>query len=225
MTAHQDWLNHRHHGAGIVELQMGKGPSNALTASFLEDLTAQVRTLDASEEAKVILLSSPFKAFSTGTGSDQNTDDFKRALDEALITIFTCKTPIIAVVNGDVHGPGISLVLTCDTRVGVTKSGYSFKAVESGLDLSPAEVILITELLDPNVVRRLLLTAQTIGPVAARNYGIIDIVAEDQEDLWMYALREAKAHSELAGDTYVRTKETIRARTTETMRAASAAPR
>ncbi|MBT8154432.1 enoyl-CoA hydratase/isomerase family protein [Epibacterium ulvae] len=219
MTA-QEWLNRREHGAGIVELQLGNGPSNALSAPFLDALAAQVTALDQEEAVEVILLGSPFHDFSTGTGAEQNTADFMQALDHALIAIFACKTPIMAVVNGDIHGPGLSLILACDTRIGVAKSGYSFNGVETALELSAAEIVLIKNTLESHVVRRMFLTGQTIGPVAARNYGIIDIVAEDQEDLWMYALREAKALCAISPENYARTKTKVRAQTLETMRAA-----
>lgn len=219
MTA-QEWLNRRDHGAGIVELQLGKGPSNALSAPFLHDLAAQISTLEADDAAQVILIGSPFHDFITGTGADQNTQEFKDALDQTLIALFSCKTPTIAVVNGDIQGPGLSLIMTCDTRIGVTKSGYSFNGVETALELSAAETVLVKNTLDPFVVRRMFLTGQTIGPVAARNYGILDIVAEDQEDLWMYALREAKALCAISPENYAHTKARIRAQTLETMRAA-----
>lgn len=217
----QEWLNRREHGAGIVELQLGHGPSNALTAPFLDGIAQSIRDLDTSAETKVIMISSPFTAFSTGTDGRPDVETFNQALDNALISLFSCKTPTLAVINGDIHGPGLSLALTCDTRVGVTKSGYSFKAIETGLGLSAAETVLLTSMLDPNVARRLLLTSQTIGPVAARNYGMIDIVAEDQEDLWMYALREAKALSALSPEAYARIKSTLRAATLGAMRDAA----
>ncbi|MQQ07151.1 enoyl-CoA hydratase/isomerase family protein [Epibacterium sp. SM1979] len=217
----QDWLNRREHGAGIVELQLGNGPSNALSPGLLQDFAQQIAELDASEAVEVILIGSPFKAFSVGTDSSQNSDAFKTALDTALITLFSCQTPTIAVVNGDIHGPGLSLILTCDDRIGVTKSGYSYDGVHSGLEMSAVETVLVNQMLDQNVLRRLALTGQTIGPVAARNYGIIDIVAEDQEDLWMYALREAKAYAALAPDRFSKTKTCIRAHTLNLMRSAA----
>ncbi len=220
MTA-QEWLNRREHGAGIVELQLGSGPSNALSAPFLDDFVSQITALDQDETVDVILLGSPFHDFSTGTGAEQNTTEFMQALDQALIELFACKTPTLAVVNGDIHGPGLSLILACDTRIGVAKSGYSFNGVETALQLSAAESVLVQQTLDPHVVRRMFLTGQTIGPVAARNYGIIDIVAEDQEDLWMYALREAKALCAISPENYARAKTQVRAQILETMRAAA----
>lgn len=198
----QDWLNRRSHGAGIVELQLGKGPANTLNAAFLQDMAQEIQSLAADDDANVLLLSSPFHSFCMGAEEAQNDPAFSTAMTHCVDALLACGKPTIAVINGDVFDAGLCLVLACDSRIGITKSGYGLPYVHTGRSLTDAEQQLLHHRLDPNVARRLLLTGQTIGPVAARNYGIIDIVAEDHEDLWMFALREAKAFGALSASRY-----------------------
>ncbi len=205
----QDWLNRRSHGAGIVELQLGKGPSNGLNAEFLLDFSAEIQSLAEDSAIQIILISSPFHSFCNGAEVSENSAEFADGVQSAIDALLSCGKPTIAVINGDILDAGLCLALACDSRIGVTKTGYGLPYVHTRRSPTAAEQKILHQKLDPNVARRLLLTGQTIGPVAARNYGIIDLVAEDQEDLWMFALREAKTFAAVPADHFAAVKKLL----------------
>ena len=85
---HQQWLNRRAHGDGVVELELGHAPQNVLSVEFLMDFQHEISAMEADPDVSSIVLTSPFKDFSTGT----NQRDWKQdaasseALERALNT-------------------------------------------------------------------------------------------------------------------------------------------
>ena len=69
----------------------------------------------------------------------------------------------------------------------------------------------------------MMLTGQPIGPIAARNFGFIDIIADDLEDLAGYSLSEARKLAELPSMAYASIKQQLRGETIKKIKTALAA--
>jgi|GEM_PF-3035079 len=207
----QTWLNRRDHGTGITELQLGKGPDNGLTTEFLKSFEDEIISLGAEDAVNAIILSSPFAAFCSGTASDQNPDcaEFQAQLTSTFQTLASCGKPTIAAVNGNAHGAGLLFVVCCDIGIGRSRTTYRFDGVTGGTMLPQQIIDMLKYRLGYTVCRRILPTGQELGPIAARNYGLLDILAEDQEDLWLYSLREAKARVHFDASRYASLKEQL----------------
>ncbi len=191
----QSWLTRRDHGAGIIELQMGKGPDNGLDTAFLAEIEQSLIDLAQDSNCKTVVLGSPFAAFCAGTAASQDEacPSYQQQLTSTFQTLIAVPKPTIAAVNGNAHGPGLLFAICCDIAIGRSRTTYRFDGVAGGTML-PAELITLAQhRLGQTVSRRLFLTNQELGPIAARNYGLLDILAEDMDDLWTYTLREAKA--------------------------------
>lgn len=224
------WLDIKDLGDGIVELQLGRGPVNALSAEFLLGFAEKITALGRDDAVRAIILKSPFKVFSAGVDLKEAKEfdlaqqqAMVRGLNEAVLTQYSCPKPVIAAVGGAAIAGGLFFVLASDVRIGYSKSAYGLAEIRVGVDfpIGPLEVAKAT--LDTNTLRRMMLTGQPIGPIAARNYGIVDIIAEDLEDLDIYSLREARKLAELPGQTFASVKAQLRNETIERIRAAIAA--
>ncbi len=225
-----DWLNTKDLGEGVVELQLGRGPVNALSAEFLMDFADLIADMGKDAAIRAIILKSPFKVFSAGVDLKEAKEfdlDQQRAmvrgLNEAVLGLYSCPKPVVAAVGGAAIAGGLFFVLGSDVRVGYSKSAYGLAEVRVGVDfpVGPLEVAKAT--LDTNTQRRMMLTGQPIGPIAARNYGFVDIIAEDMEDLEIYSLREARKLAELPPETYASVKMQLRGETIARTKAAMAA--
>lgn len=212
-----DWLQCRMLDEGICELQLGRGPVNALSAEFLLDFASKIKELSKQDDIRAIVLTSPFKVFSAGIDLKEALDfDIEqqhalvRGLNEGFLALYRCPKPVVAAVGGAAIAGGMFFVLASDVRIAHSKSGFGLAEVRVGASfpIGPLEIARAT--LDVNTQRRLMLTGQTIGPIAARNYGIVDIIAEDHEDLEIYALREARKLAELPAGTFGTVKLQLR---------------
>ena len=226
MTENEN-LSIREHGEGIIELQLGRAPVNALSADFLMSFAAEITRLGADDAVRAIILTSPFKVFSAGLDLKEarNFDldqqfAIVRGLNEGFLALYACPKPVVACVAGAAIAGGLFFVLASDRRVAMTKSSFGLAEVRVGADfpIGPLEIAKAT--MDVETQRRLMLTGQSIGPIAARNFGIIDIIAEDHDDLIGYSLAEARKLAELPSLAYASIKNQLRGETIARIKAA-----
>jgi enoyl-CoA hydratase/carnithine racemase len=225
--AEHDNLSTRDLGDGIVELQLGRGPVNALSADFLMAFADLITELGQDEDVRAIILTSPFKVFSAGLDLKEaqgfdlaQQHAIVRGLNEGFLALYACPKPVIASVAGAAIAGGLFFVLASDRRVAMTKSSFGLAEVRVGADfpIGPLEIAKAT--LDADSQRRLMLTGQPIGCIAARNFGFVDIIAEDLEDLQAYSLAEARKLAELPSIAYAAIKQQLRGETIAKIRAA-----
>ncbi len=225
--AEEDTLSICEHGDGIVELQLGRGPVNALSAEFLMEFGTLITQLGADDAVRAIIISSPFKVFSAGLDLKEAQDfdlhqqhAIVRGLNEGFLALYACPKPVVACVGGAAIAGGLFFVLASDRRVAMTKSAFGLAEVRVGADFPVGPLEIAKATLDADTLRRLMLTGQPIGPIAARNFGFIDIVAEDREDLMGYSLAEARKLAELPSIAYASIKQQLRGETIARIRAA-----
>ncbi|GLP86348.1 enoyl-CoA hydratase/isomerase family protein [Tritonibacter mobilis] len=210
------WINRRLHGDGVVELQLGHAPENRLTAEFLNDFEREIREMSADPDVKAVLLTSPFKDFSTGV--DQDLADARALapdLNAAFLALYTFPKPVIIATVGLCSGAGMFFVLASDLRVAHARAGFELIDVQLGREYPVALMEIARATLDANTQRRLMLTGQRLGPIAARNAQIIEVLADDLEDLHGYALKEARKMARLPGQAYAKIKRDLRIDTIE----------
>ncbi|MFV1593202.1 enoyl-CoA hydratase/isomerase family protein [Phaeobacter sp. JH20_36] len=225
-----DWLFRQSHGDGVVELKLSRAPVNALSPEFLMDFANVIKEFGEDSSVRAILLTSAFKVFSAGLDL-KAAKDFDLAgqraavdgLNEAFLALYACPKPVVAAVNGAAIAGGLFFVLCSDVRVALVKSKFGLAEVQAGVDFPVAPLEIARATLSPNIQRRLMLTGQTIGPIAARNFDIVDIIADDAEDLLGYALKEARTLADLPAGTYGAIKQQLRGETIARIKAAMAA--
>ena len=222
-------INTRNVEEGIVELQLGRAPINALTSGFLNRFAEEITALGQEKSVRAIILSSPFKVFSAGVDLKDAKDftlseqfEIVQGLNEAFLALYACPKPVVASVGGAAIAGGLFFVLASDRRVALSKSTFGLSEVQAGVDFPVGPLEIAKATLDPDTQRRLMLTGQPIGPIAARNAGFIDIIADDEEDLWAFSLSEARKLSDLPSQSYAAIKQQLRGETITKIRSALA---
>ena len=207
-----EWLNRRTHGDGVVELQLGRAPDNRLSGDFLRDFEHEIRALSADPEVRSILLTSPFKDFSVGIDPEiEEPDSIAAELNGAFLALYACPKPVVVATLGLSSGAGMFFILASDLRVSHARGAFEMIEVQQGNVFPVALMEIARAVLDTNTQRRLMLTGQRLGPIAARNAQFIEIIADDLQDLHGYALKEARKLAALPQEAYAAIKRDLRA--------------
>ncbi|KUJ86028.1 crotonase [Ruegeria marisrubri] len=202
------------HGDGVVELSLNRAPVNALSAELLMSFAREINAMSQDPEVKAIVLSSPFKVFSAGLDlkeaqrfnlSQQHA--IVEGLNVGFLSLFACPKPTICALNGAAIAGGLFFVLAADFRVAApqAKLGLAEVRVGASFPVGPMEIARAT--LDPNTLRRLMLTGQPMDAETAHRVGVID---EIDPDVLVRAVREAKAMAQIPPRTYATVKQQIR---------------
>ena len=208
------FLTRSDHGEGVIELGLNRPPVNALSAEFLMTFAREMNEVARDPEVKAIVLSSPFKVFSAGLDLKE-AQQFNLAQQHAIVeglnvgflSLFACPKPTICAVNGAAIAGGLFFVLAADFRVATphAKLGLAEVRVGASFPVGPMEIARAT--LDPNTLRRLMLTGQPMDAETAHRVGVID---EIDPDVLPRAIREAQALARIPPRTYATVKKQIR---------------
>lgn len=99
--------------------------------------------------------------------------------------------PVIAAVNGDCLGGGMTLMLATDIRVAARHARFGVTEVKRGLFPANGGTQRLVQQLPHAVAMELLLTGETIDADSARHWGLVNRVVE--EDALMDAARDYAA--------------------------------
>lgn len=91
--------------------------------------------------------------------------------------------PVIAVTNGHVFGGGIQLALAADFRFTTPTCQWSVLEAKWGLVPDMSGTIPLTELVAPDLAKRLVMTGEVFDGNQAVDYGIASGVSDDPEKL------------------------------------------
>ena len=175
---------------GIVTLNNPE-KHNAFDDVLITDLTAALRTLDANEKVRVVILSAVGKSFSAGAdlnwmkrmsvySEEENLRD-ALTLGELMRTLHGLSKPTIARVQGAAYGGGVGLVACCDIAVGTHNAAFSLSEVKLGLIpavISPYVIAAIGE----RAAHRYFLTAERFDAAEGFRLGLLhELVASDDD--------------------------------------------
>lgn len=216
MTA-SDQLIRKDYGEGIAGIELNRGPVNALSPAFLMGMADMLHEMEADDAVRAVVLSSPFKVFSAGLDlkEAQGFDlDQQHAIVEALnvgfLALFACPKPTVVAVNGAAIAGGLFYVLGSDIRVAGPRASFGLAEVRVGADFPAGPMEIARATLDPNTLRRLMLTGQPMTAQEARAVGMVDLLEEDAGIVLDRALAEARALAELPSIAYASVKRQIR---------------
>lgn len=111
---------------------------NATNAVMLRELARALRECDAADDVRAIVLTGAGRSFCVGAdlGSDGNAGFGvdPRELDDIEWTApYHLRTPVIAALNGDAVGAGLTLALQCDLRIVATDARLGLPFVRVGV--------------------------------------------------------------------------------------------
>jgi len=165
---------------------------NAFDDALITELTDALRSMEAEDGIRVVVLSSVGRSFSAGAdlnwmrrvaGAKQ--EENKRdamALAALMRTLAELRKPTIARVQGPAYGGGVGLIACCDVAVATLNA--TFALTEAKLGLIPSVISpYVVAAIGARAARRYFLTAEPIDASDAWRLGLVHEIAKDEEDL------------------------------------------
>ncbi len=166
---------------------------NALTFDIYDELRRTFREVSVAEGVRVIIITGTGKAFCSGgdvhdiigplTGRDyQGLLEFTRMTCDLVLSIRSCRRPVLAALNGTVAGAGAVIAAACDIRVAAESAKIAFLFTKVGLagaDMGAAW--LLPRIVGLGRASELLMTGDFITANEAHRIGLYNRVvpAED----------------------------------------------
>jgi enoyl-CoA hydratase/carnithine racemase len=117
---------------------------NALTFDIYDELRRTFRELSVAAGVRAVIITGTGKAFCTGgdvhdiigplTARDyRGLLEFTRMTGDLVLSIRTCRRPVVAALNGTVAGAGAVIAAACDLRIAAESAKIAFLFTKVGL--------------------------------------------------------------------------------------------
>lgn len=175
--------------AGIASLTLcSPDNGNALSKTLLTELRQALQLVTAEPSCRVVTLAAQGPSFccgldlttAFGDGYTLGRDVVQLAVD-CLQLITGSPRPVVACVQGDATGGGVVLVAACDLVLAVPDAAFMLSEVIVGMIPALAAPLLLRRM-TPGRFRAMALSSRAVRAVEAREYGLVDELAEDGLD-------------------------------------------
>ncbi|NNJ11344.1 2-(1,2-epoxy-1,2-dihydrophenyl)acetyl-CoA isomerase [Chloroflexales bacterium ZM16-3] len=163
---------------------------NALNAQLHRELMEALRQAERDPAVRCVVITGTGKAFCSGQDLREFADvgkglDIGARLRESynplVKRIRGMGKPVVAAVNGPAAGAGMSLALACDFRVAAMSARFSAAFVNIGLIPDCGMIYFLPRLIGQARALELCLTGGQIDAVTAKEWGLVNAVAADEE--------------------------------------------
>ncbi len=165
---------------------------NAFDDALIAELTDALRSMEADDSVRMVVLSGAGKSFSAGAdlnwmkrmagySKDENQRD-AMALGALMRTLAHLRKPTIARVQGSAYGGGVGLVACCDVAVATNDTNFSLSEAKLGLIpavISPYVIAAIGE----RAARRYFVTAERFSAAEAWRLGLVHEITGSEGEI------------------------------------------
>ena len=200
--------------AGVCEVRLNRPEKrNAITFLMYEQLTRALGAAQADEAVRAVLLSGEGASFSAGN----DLQDFLNgpALSAAhpamqfLRTLATFGKPLLAAVQGQTVGIGVTLLLHCDLIVAARSAQFTLPFVALGLVPEAGSSLLLPRLIGHQRAAERLFLGQPFNADTAYRLGLVNSVVEERS-LLEEARALARAVAQQPADALAATRRLLR---------------
>ncbi|MFK7748273.1 MAG: enoyl-CoA hydratase/isomerase family protein [Kordia sp.] len=187
--SYENILVHEDNGIGTITINRPK-KLNALNRDTIQELHTAFEALDASTEAKVIVLTgSGEKAFVAGADISEfahfSVEDGGRLAAKGQELLFNLVqnlgTPVIAAVNGFALGGGLELAMAAHFRVASDNAKMGLPEVSLGVIPGYGGTQRLPQLVGKGKAMEMVMTAGMIGADEAKQCGLVNHVTTQEE--------------------------------------------
>ncbi len=191
---------------------------NSMIPEFWDELPELIDQIDASAQARVIVISSTGPHFSSGLdvaafsgttapasgsaaaanpehASRQRAarfyDNVKR-MQQAFSCLETCRVPVIAAIQGGCIGGAVDLVTACDLRYATEDAFFTIFEINLALTADVGTFPRILKCLPDGLARELAFTGRRMPAAEAQASGLVNRVLADPEALHAHAFEIAR---------------------------------
>ena len=164
---------------------------NAMSKAMWESFTAAVDELDANHDVRVILVRGEGEAafvagadisqFADMRSSEQAQIEYDAVSAKAYDAPAQARKPVIACIRGVCVGGGLGLAAACDIRICSSDARFRMPAARLGLGYGVEGVSHFVDLVGPQNVLDLFLTARMFDAAEALRIGFVSLVEEPQD--------------------------------------------
>lgn len=188
---------------------------NSLDEEMVYEITDAMNDFSADKVTKSVIITGAGGNFCTGMNLGylhkisefdilQNKKD-SESLKNMLLSIYNCKKPTIAMVNGYALAGGCGVASACDIIIASDKAQFGYTEVKIGFIPAIVMVFLLKRVTETHA-KDLLLTSKFITGTEAHNIGFVNYVVEEYM-LESYTEKMCECLNQLPSSSVMLTKE------------------
>jgi enoyl-CoA hydratase len=164
---------------------------NAMSLDMWRGAASTLKTLADDDTVRVVILTGAGgKSFVSGADiskfeserSSQNAvEAYTDATEQMAQTLLNYPKPTIAMIRGYCLGGGVNIAVCCDLRIANEKSRFAVPAAKLGLGYGYVHIQRLHDLIGPQFVLELLLTARQFDAPEAQQMGLVNRIVPDAE--------------------------------------------
>ena len=186
---------------GIATITLNRPDKlNTMTPAFWSEFPRLVRQIDATGEARVVVLASTGRHFSAGmdlavfgqgNGADAVEVGRLRAnlranvlhLQDTFTALEKARMPVLAAIQGGCIGGAVDMVTACDMRYASEDAFFCIQEINIGMTADVGTLQRLPKLIPEGVCRELAYTGRRMPAAEAKAVGLVNEVFSDHEAL------------------------------------------
>ena len=120
----------------IETITLNKPPLNAMNLAMYNEITAAFREVNRNDDTWVVVFRAEGKFFSVGNDvndfSGEYNMDYIKQIDDAIRSVFECRVPVVAAVQGAAIGGGFTMVSASDIVLAAPGTKFSIPEAKLG---------------------------------------------------------------------------------------------
>ncbi|TDG45938.1 hypothetical protein AWZ03_007658 [Drosophila navojoa] len=175
--------------SGIATLTLNRPPVNSCNLELLLELNENIKQIECNKSRGLILTSSNEKVFSSGLDLNElykpdqaRLRAFWTALHEMWLSLYQCRIPTAAAINGHAIAVGCVLSAACEYRVMLPGFSIGIHATKFGYVVPHFIMISYLSVLPRRLVERALLQGKLFSTEEALQVNLVDEVADSKAE-------------------------------------------
>ena len=184
----------------------GPGKGNALGPDFWREAPGVFDEIDADPDIRAVILSGVGGNFTYGLDLVAMTSELRYALaapvmaaertrfldqittmQRAVMSLMSCRKPVIASISGWCVGAGIDIICAADVRLCSSEAMFSARAVRIGIVEDMGSLQRLPAIIGEGAAREICLTGEDFGAVRASAMGLVNHVDDTPDAALQHA--------------------------------------
>ena len=164
---------------------------NAMSLAMWREAATTLQKLAGEEAVRVVILTgaggksfvsgADISKFETERSSGSGVDAYSEATEQLAQTLLNYPKPTIAMIRGYCIGGGVNIAVCCDVRVCNPQSRFGVPAAKLGLGYGYDHIQRLQDLIGPQYVLEVLLTARQFDAAEAQQMGLVNRIVPDAD--------------------------------------------
>ncbi len=209
----------------IATVTLSRGKVNAINEAFADELKNRFKELAGDPRVRAVVLTGQGQFFSFGLDIPEflgySKPDFLRFVEkfaDLYTSVFLCKKPVLAALNGHTIAGGCMLASACDYRIMLSgKARISLNEITFGSSLFPGSVDMLQYCVGARNAETIAYTGAMYSAEQAKQIGLVDEVTVEV-DFHERVARVAQEFARRYGPAFESIKMLVRTETGERMK-------